>query len=88
MDLEKLAQLSVGLAAAIAVLWIVLVKGKPRNGANKAGERSTEEWEGRMQKMHTAASDKIISEFRSIMESRYDKLRQIFREELDKWRRR
>lgn len=86
MDFAKLASLSIGLAAFLGGLWIVLqiVKSLKRNGnhASKAGERSTEEWEGRMRKMHEESEEHIMRDMRQLLVSRNEDLRRIIREEL------
>jgi flagellar biosynthesis/type III secretory pathway M-ring protein FliF/YscJ len=89
MDFSKLANLSVGLAAFLGGLWLVLqiIKLlKQRNGnnhANKAGERSTDEWEGKMRDIARTANEEMMEDIRSLMETRNDKLREIIRQELN-----
>ena len=87
MDLAKLAQLSVGLAAFLGGLWIVLliIKSIKKNGnghSNRAGERSTEEWEGRMRKMHEESEERLMQDIRNLLNSRNEEIRRIIREEM------
>ena len=88
MDFAKLASLSIGLAGFLGGLWIVLqiVKSVRRNGngkaAEKAGERSTEEWLGRMRQLHEEANKKLLTDVASLMDKRNDKIREIVRDEL------
>ena len=87
MPLDPTAQnVGVGGMLFLSALWLLL-KYKPwKNGngksGSKAGERSTEEWEGRMTALHEAANAKLLADIRSLMDSRNDKIREIIRDEL------
>jgi hypothetical protein len=88
---EKLAELSVGLAAFLGGLFLVLQIVKTikqpaavKNGANRAGERSTEEWEGRMRKMHEESEERLMRDFRTLMDARNEAIRRLIREELER----
>jgi len=89
MDFAKLAQLSIGLAAFLGGLWIVLliIKSIKKNGnghTNKAGERSTEEWEGRMRRMHEESEERLMRDMRSLLTNRNEELRRLIREEIER----
>lgn len=88
MELWKLASLSIGLAAFLGGLWIVLqiIKSLKRNGHphNKAGERSTDEWEGRMRDIARTANEEMMEDMRELMTSRNEEFRRIVREELNR----
>lgn len=89
MDFSKLASLSIGLAAFLGGLWIVLqiVKSVKRNGnahVNKSGERSTAEWESKMRDIARAANDEMMEDMRKLLISRNEELRRILREELNR----
>ena len=81
MRLDPLAE-QVGIGGAVAVLLVGMVmkflpafmsalrqQNGSRNG-NKAGERSTEEWEGRMRKMHDEAGEHLMKDMRMLMDTR------------------
>jgi hypothetical protein len=86
MDFSKLASLSIGLAAFLGGLWIVLqiVKSLRRNGSqsNKSGERSTDEWEGKMRDIARKANEEMMQDMRQLLISRNEELRRIIREEV------
>lgn len=88
MDFSKLASLSIGLAAFLGGLWIVLqiIKSVRRNGApaNKSGERSTAEWEGKMRDIARTANEDMMNDIRQLLISRNEELRRIIREEMNR----
>lgn len=92
MELWKLASLSIGLAAFLGGLWIVLqiIKAFRRNGAttspviSKSGERSTGEWESKMRDIAREANEVLMEDMRRLMISRNEELRRILREELNR----
>ena len=81
MRIDPLAE-QVGIGGAVAVLLVgTVMKFLPafmsalrqQNGSkngNKAGERSTEEWEGRMRRMHEESEEHIMRDMRNLMEAR------------------
>jgi hypothetical protein len=87
MPLDPTAQnVGVGGMLFLSALWLLL-KYKPwKNGngkaAEKSGDRSIAEWEGRMMQLHEAANAKLIVDIKSLMDSRNEKLRAIIRDEL------
>jgi hypothetical protein len=87
MPLDPTAQnVGVGGMLFLSALWLLL-KYKPwKNGngktAEKSGDRSIAEWEGRMAQLHEAANTKLLTDIKSLLDSRNDKLREIVRDEL------
>lgn len=82
MLLDPLAQ-QVGIGGAVAVVLVgTVMKFLPafmsalkqqngnRNGNNRSGDRSTEEWEGRMRRMHSESEEHIMADMRNLMDAR------------------
>ena len=63
-------------AVGLAALWLVL-KFKPwKNGnghTNKSGDRTPEEWIGRMKELHEQANEKLLVDIERLLDSRKDK---------------
>jgi hypothetical protein len=74
--LDPTTQQILGGGAVAVAIMTVLFKFKPwenRNvkaNGNKSGDRSIEEWEGRMRKMHQESEEHIMTDMRNLMESR------------------
>jgi len=82
----------VALARAIEWLAKASMNPRPRDGngkvLNKAGERSTEEWEGKMRDIARNANEEMMADMRILLESRNEKMREIIRQELNNRERR
>ena len=59
-------------AGALALAQKVINRNghHPRNGKDKAGNLSPEDWEGRMVKMHEASEERLMRDIRLLMDAR------------------
>jgi len=95
--LDPLTQ-QLGIGGAVAVVLVATVLKflpafmaalRQQNGkGNKAGERSTEEWEGKMRDIARNANEEMMADMRILLESRNEKMREIIRQELNNRERR
>ncbi len=95
--LDPLAQ-QVGIGGAIAIMLVATVMKflpafmtalRQQNGkSNKSGERSTDEWEGKMRDIARTANEEMMVDIRNLMEIRDGKLREMIRQELNSRERR
>lgn len=98
MDWAKLGELSVGLAAAVLILWIVLVKAKANgNGAHKSAGLTAAEWKGEIRlavkevlletapHRHQELERLFERVFNHKFMERDRELRKIIHDELERW---
>jgi len=82
MGLDKLAQLSIGLAAFIGGLWIVLLiirslKEKHGGDNGSSGMKSASFWELKIREI-------VREEVEDVMAQRNEQIRRMLRDELDR----
>lgn len=77
MDWAKLGELSVGLAAATIILWIVLVKAKTNGNGYKSAGLTAGEWK-------TAINFEVKRALEETAAQRHEDLKRVFREVLQR----